>query len=83
MIGLMENAEHQVTVAGAFLLTEARSLNVDVTGWSLLDAPEVTVNGDGSITLRIAVPDKAPSKRAKAAPVVAEDEPIAEDIADV
>jgi len=54
-----------------------------VTGWSLLDAPEVTVNGDGSITLRIAVPDKAPSKRAKAAPVVAEDEPIAEDIADV
>ena len=57
MITLLENVQHQMTAAGQALIAESRSGNVDVTGFTLLDAPEVTLNDDGSIMLRIAVPE--------------------------
>jgi len=65
MITLLENVEHQVTVLGTGLIAEGS--NVDVTGFRLLDKPVVEINADGSVTLRIAVPDDvpAPKKRSK------------------
>ena len=57
MITLLENVQHQMTAAGQALIAESKSGNVDVTGFTLLDAPEVTLNDDGSMTLRIAVPE--------------------------
>ena len=73
MISLTENMLHQVTVLGTGLLAEARAGVVSVTGVKLLDAPEVELMDDGTITLRIAVPNTNASKpspkgKAKAAP---------------
>jgi hypothetical protein len=65
MITLSENALHQLTIAGTGMLAEARAGHVDVTGWRLLDAPEVVDNGDGSFTLRIAVPEEKSTSRSK------------------
>ena len=72
MITLLENVQHQMTAAGQALIAESKSGNVDVTGFTLLDAPEVILNDDGSMTLRIAVPDvekpARASKRQKSEP---------------
>ena len=62
MIGLLDNAKHQLTVAGTGMIAEANAGAVDVTGFKLLDAPVVEINADGSLTLRIAVSD-APARK--------------------
>jgi hypothetical protein len=52
---LAENFHHQMAMLGNFTLREARAnLNVDVTGWTLLDDPIVTVHRNGTITVQIA-----------------------------
>ena len=55
MIGILENMVHQMTVTGTGLIAEAKTGNVDVTGYQVFDEPEIEINPDGSITMRIAV----------------------------
>jgi hypothetical protein len=52
---LSDNFYHQIAMLGMFTLAEARANhNIDVTGWTLLDEPVVTVNRNGTITIQIA-----------------------------
>ena len=75
MIGILDNAKHQLTVAGTGMIAEAHAGAVDVTGFRLLDAPDVAINADGSITLRIVVPDSTSKRAAKINRVEPEETP--------